>query len=248
MKNSNAKSVNNIISLLLTRTTDSPGTINITGIDDLNQVNTEVAESKFWRVIYLIAQYKFDKSIYDNLIPEFNAEFTNYEIEDEYLDTEDIVVSSTETMMLMSYDAEPDEYGILTTEYEVENVNTFSAENIVTRYIYNNNLPTLMKFGSKSGGSDSAYALIELTYAKVDELTTMGSMFDNCINIVSCNTEGWNTSKVTNMVGMFSTCNKLTSLDLSSFDTINVTDMRYMFNSCKKLTTIGDVVIGMLVM
>ena len=70
----------------------------------------------------LIAQYKFDKSIYDNLIPEFNSEFTNYEIVDEYLDTEDIVTTTTETMMIMDYDAEPDEYGILTTEYEVENI------------------------------------------------------------------------------------------------------------------------------
>lgn len=34
----------------------------------------------------IIAQYKFDKSIYANLIPEFNPEFTNYEIVDEYLD------------------------------------------------------------------------------------------------------------------------------------------------------------------
>lgn len=39
----------------------------------------------------LIAKYKFDKSIYDNLIPEFNAEFTDYKIIDEYLDTENIV-------------------------------------------------------------------------------------------------------------------------------------------------------------
>lgn len=67
----------------------------------------------------LIAQYKFDKSIYENLVPEFNAEFTSYEIVDEYLDTEDIVTTTTETMMIMNYDAEPDEYGILTTEYEV---------------------------------------------------------------------------------------------------------------------------------
>ena len=75
----------------------------------------------------MVAQYKFDKSIYDNLIPEFNAEFTNYEIVDEYLDTEDIVITSTETMLLMNYDAEPDEYGILTTEYEVEHISELEA-------------------------------------------------------------------------------------------------------------------------
>ena len=51
----------------------------------------------------LIALYKFDKSIYENLIPEFNAEFTNYEIVDQYLDTEDIVTTTTETIMIMDY-------------------------------------------------------------------------------------------------------------------------------------------------
>ena len=76
------------------------------------------------------------------------AEFTDYKIVDEYLDTEDIVTTSTETMMIMNYDAEPDEYGILTTEYEVENTSTFSAENIVTRSIYSSELPTMIKFGT----------------------------------------------------------------------------------------------------
>jgi hypothetical protein len=89
------------------------------------------------------------------LIPEFNAEFTNYEIVDEYLDTEDIVTTSTETMMLMNYDAEPDEYGVLTTEYEVENISTFAAENIVTRNIYSYELPTKMTFGYNQ---DSSYS------------------------------------------------------------------------------------------
>ena len=32
---------------------------------------------------YLIAQYKFDKSIHENLIPIFNTEFINYDIIDE---------------------------------------------------------------------------------------------------------------------------------------------------------------------
>ena len=172
----------------------------------------------------IIAKYKFDKSIYDNLIPEFNPEFTNYEIVDEHLDTEDIVTTNTETMMLMDYNAEPDEYGILTTEYEVENVSTFSAENIVTRTIYSTELPTMMKFGI-SGGSDRGYALIELISAKVDELTIMTEMFTNCINMVSCNTEGWDTSNVTRMDYMFQKCNDLTSLDVSNFNTSKVTDM-----------------------
>ena len=121
----------------------------------------------------LIAQYKFDKSIYDNLIPEFNPEFTNYEIVDEYLDTEDIVTTSTETIMIMNYDAEPDEYGILTTEYEVENVNTFSAENIVTRSIYSTDLPTLIRFGAGGSETPKTLCVLEVLYLNTSNVTNM---------------------------------------------------------------------------
>ena len=52
-------------------------------------------------------------------------------------------------MMLFNADSEPDENGVITTETEVEVVNTIEASNIVTRKIvsYGDDLPTLMRFG-----------------------------------------------------------------------------------------------------
>ena len=181
----------------------------------------------------IIAQYKFDKSIYDNLIPEFNPEFTNYEIVDEYLDTEDIVATSLETMLLMDYNAEPDEYGILTAEYKIENVNTFSSENIVTRTIYSNELPTLMRFGNpdtsgETGDSNRYNSLLEVLYLASSEITYAGLMFHRCAN-VSYICPFILTNKNNSLHGIFSGCHSLITLDVSNFDTSNVTDMSYAF-------------------
>lgn len=184
----------------------------------------------------LIAQYKFDKSLYDNLIPEFSVEFTNYEIVDEYLDTEDIMVTSTETMMIMKYDAEPDEYGVLTTEYDVENISTFNAENIVTRSIYSDGLPTQMRFGSTASiGSNS---LLEILYLNTSELTAMDNMFIDCQSLTTVDLNNSDTSKVTTMSSMFQGCRLLTSLNISNFNTSNVTNMGYMFFQCQKLSSL----------
>ena len=243
MNNSDYNSVNKIIEQLPTKTADNMGILDISVVDDINQVNISAAEAKYWNieVTYLIAQYKFDKSIYENLLPEFNAEFTNYEIVDEYLDTEDIVITSTETMLLMNYDAEPDEYGILTTEYEVENISTFSAENIVTRSIYSTDLPTKIIFGRNSNTSEATNrekSLLEVNSLNINKLNTMLRMFKDCVNVSSINCNG-DTSKVTNMNSMFWGCTSLTSLDVSSFNTSKVTTMGRMFQNCSSLTQLN---------
>ena len=51
MNNSDYNSINKIISVLPTRTTDSMGTLNVAGVDDISQVDTATAESKFWNVV-----------------------------------------------------------------------------------------------------------------------------------------------------------------------------------------------------
>lgn len=180
-----------------------------------------------------IARYKFDKSIYDNLIPEFNVEFTNFEIVDEYLDTDDIVTSSTETMMLMSYDAEPDEYGVLTTEHEIESLNTFSAENIITRSIYSTELPTFINFNI-----DGKSALLEIDHLNVNNITDMQYMFYGCDNLINVNSSDWDTSNITNMSYAFTACVSLVSIDAKNWRTSNVTATYAMFDSCTSLTSL----------
>ena len=66
----------------------------------------------------------------------------------------------------------------------------------------------------------------------------MYSLFMNCLSLPSLNLSNWVTDKVTRMGWMFMNCQSLTSLDLSSFNTSNVTSMDYMFGSCFALTSI----------
>lgn len=87
MDNSDCNSVNRIISELLTRTSDSMGTLIISEVDDINQIDTATAGSKYWNVIeaYKIVEYKFDNTIAD-LVPIFNGAFTDYFIVDQVND------------------------------------------------------------------------------------------------------------------------------------------------------------------
>jgi surface protein len=67
----------------------------------------------------------------------------------------------------------------------------------------------------------------------------LSNMFYDCTNLVSVNTEDWDTSNVTNMSWMFQNCNKLTQLDVSNWITTNVTDMSNMFCGCTSLTQLN---------
>lgn len=66
----------------------------------------------------------------------------------------------------------------------------------------------------------------------------LSNMFNGCSNLVSVNTEDWDTSNVTDMSGMFSECSSLTQLDLSNFNTALVWSMSSMFWKCTSLTTL----------
>ena len=245
INNSDYKSANKIISALLSRTAADPGFLELINIDDKSQVDISTAESKYWIVTdkQLIAQYKFDKSIYANLIPEFNAGFTDYEIVDEYLDTVNMINTTTGTIMLMDYNAEPDEYGVLTTEYEVETTSEFLAENIVTRSIYAKELPYFINFGcseSNFTGVDLSkeQSLLEVIYLNVSNLTQFGTMFRCCSNLINVECSNWDTSKATMMFSMFAECTSLLKADVSNWDTSNVTTMEWMFTNCHRIETI----------
>lgn len=177
----------------------------------------------------LIAKYKFDCSKAD-LFPEFNEGF-EYTFVDEQVDERDVMSIDRETVTVMTYDAEPDEYGILTTEYEVETPVLINAGDIITRSIYSNDLPTKVRFENCEG-------LLELLYLNISKLTTFRKIFNKCRNVTSINTNGWDTSKVTEMSYMFYDCENLTALDLNNFDTSNVDSMSYMFTGCNKLTAL----------
>ena len=84
----------------------------------------------------------------------------------------------------------------------------------------------------------SIESITGLEYLNTSEVTDMGYMFMNCIDLTSLDLSRFNTSKVTNMSRMFTSCTSLNSLDLSSFNTSQVTNMYRMFANNVHLQTI----------
>lgn len=192
----------------------------------------------------LIAKYKFDCSK-ANLFPEFNEGF-EYTYIDEQEQQVDVMTVDTETIVLMTYNAEPDEYGILTTEVEVETPRLANAGDIITRSIYSEELPTQISFGHRyindeyeknESAKNRANSLLEVDYLNTSNLSTMKYMFRFCHNVKAINAK-WNTNKVTNMNSVFSGCMSLTSLDLSSWNTNKVTNMNYMLGGLRSVKKI----------
>ena len=107
--------------------------------------------------------------------------------------------------------------GFTYTHTDIDN-----GDGTITRTIYSNQLPTIIRFEDCEG-------LLEVNYLNTSELTTLRKAFKNCYNVTSINATNWNTSRVTDMSEMFYACGSLTTLDLSDWDTSKVEDMHWMF-------------------
>ena len=176
----------------------------------------------------IIAKYKFDKSIYADLLPEFNAEFTS----DKYNTTDEEVdgiitrtIESDELPTLMRFgrvwvDGESDTDNRTDSLLEVLDINTSGLIDCGSMFRYNKNLTSITCEWDTSN--------VIIIYA----------MFDNCNNLTTLDVSNWDTSNVTDMNYMFYGCNKFTSVDVSNFNTSNVTNTSWMFNNCHSLTSL----------
>ena len=254
MKNSDYNSVNKIIAQLPTRTSDSMGTLDIEGIDDISQVNTTTAETKFWNIengIKIeIAEYKFDNTLYD-LFPEFNEEFS-YTYEDTIegnITTRTIYSDSLPTRISFGQghvEAQPRELSLLGIEYLNITNATKTIYNLFARchnlqYINGVNDWDVSNVTDFTTVFYECYSLTSLDLNNWDtsNATSMYCMFRYCKSLITLNVNDWNTSNVTNMSYMFAYCNNLTQLDVSNFNTSKVTNMQYMFEDCHNIISLN---------
>ena len=79
---------------------------------------------------------------------------------------------------------------------------------------------------------------VDVSGFNTSNVTDMSNMFMNCSKLESVDVTHFNTAKVTNMSGMFYGCTDLSGLDVSGFDTGNVTTMKEMFHDCSSLSTL----------
>lgn len=82
-----------------------------------------------------------------------------------------------------------------------------------------------------SGANYSLPEILDLRAFNTSNVTTMRSMFDNCVSEEILGLDNFNTTNVTDMAFMFN-ASKATELDLSNFNTSHVTDMENMFCNC----------------
>ena len=190
----------------------------------------------------LIAKYKFDNSIYENLIPEFNIEFNDYEIVDEYLDIENIVTRSIYSGELpnhISFEGQSSliEIICLDTSLLTSTYNLFYNCKNLTRVDLRNsdfsNVETIERMFTYCSKLVTIEGLNELDTSKVNN---MGGLFSDCSSIQELNVKDWDVSKVTNFGAVFRRCTALKTIDVSNWDTSSGVIMSGIFTNCSNLT------------
>ena len=177
----------------------------------------------------IIAKYKFDSSVYSNLIPVFNDGYNGYTISDE-IDSENSnhVIRTIECDVLptlmrfgrMYVSGESATDNRTDSLLEVLDMNTSGLTSCNSMFRYNTNLTSITCNWDTSN------------------VTNMGNMFTYCNNLTQLDVSDFNTSNATTMRSMFYDCNNLTLLDVSNFDTSKVTNMNTMFQNCTNLTSL----------
>ena len=169
----------------------------------------------------IIAKYKFNSSIYSNLLPVFNSKFTAYTTSDVSNDDGTVIRTiesdTLPTKIRFGDDAATDRAKSL---LEVVSINISSLTDMINMFRNCSNLTTIEGINNWNTSS----------------VTNMSTMFNGCSKLTQLDLNNWNTSSVTNMSAMFNSCSKLTQLDVSNWDTKNVTSMVFMFNNCPQLT------------
>ena len=228
LKCNNITTLNKLNTLLPTKSSTSQGTIICKS--DTTNLDTTALQSKYWNILdepTLIAKYVFDKSIHNNCIPAFNAEFEGYFIEDEVEEGNNEVTRTIESCGML-----PTKIRFSTCAPTGQGLDGREKALLELLYLDTNNLTT---------EAQMFQSCINLTYVNTENMINLhqtNHMFCDCNKLTSLDTSNFNTGNVTNMMYMFSYCYKLTTLDISNFDTSNVTRMDYMFYCCNKLTTL----------
>ena len=126
----------------------------------------------------------------------------------------------------------------------ISNLSISINQNVVTRSIYANSLPTTLRFGPLADEpSDEekniASSLLICEYLNTEKLVSMESLFRFCTNLISVNTSNWVLDKVKSLCATFAECHSLIELDVSNFNTSQVTDIDWLFYSCHNLTSLN---------
>ena len=196
----------------------------------------------------IITKYKFNQNTYENFIPEFNTDFTDYAYNDE-IDTDGMTIrtigngsGSLPTLIKFGATTQTDREKSLLEVYEC---NTSQVTDMGSMFYNCSSLTSLdVSNFDTSQVTDmnnmfrdcSSLTSLDVSNFYTSQVPNMTYMFANCYSLTSLDVSNFDTSKVINMSNMFYNCSKLTSLNVSNFDTSQVTNMARMFQDCSSLT------------
>ena len=234
----NTSTINTLASLLYNRTSSTQGKIITTSSTN---VDTTTLSSLNWSVDTSsgtkIAEYVYDKSIWNYLVPEFNEGYSGYFVNDRI---EDESKSNIVTRELIGYGGLPTlmRFGCrLSTQLggppcNIPHGNMESARALLEIIEYNSSYI--------NNYVDTFRYCENLKFINLQDvhLTSPVCMFEYCTSLTSLDVSNWNTSNATSINYMFNNCKSLTSIDLSNWNTSNVTGMNATFKDCSSLTSI----------
>ena len=259
LKCKNANTLNVIRKLMPTRTSSDPGYIIYRG--DLSKVDTSVYTARYWNFantdsqLGTVARYRFDKSIYNNTVPEFNSAFYGF-IEDESV-VGNLVTRKIEhikgvlpTSIKFGYSGAWEDGGSprshsLINVYELDTSNAIDLWHLFRLCI---NLETIEckliaeKVQYMTGIFNCCYKLksVDVSGIKTDNINSLNTVFCGCKLITTLDLGHWNISKVTDIHQLFGTCTNLQVINgLEKWDTSNVVRMSEMFSYCSNLTSLN---------
>ncbi len=251
IKCNNTTTINKISTYLLTRASKTQGII-LCKQEDLSLIDMNTLSSKNWIVtneFTKVAEYVYDKSIYNYLVSEFNEGYNGYFCED--IIEDNIVTRTIESIQglptLMRFGLTE---GVATAKelslLKILDMNTSKLTSCSNIFRLCSNLTSINCNFNTSKVTNmfcmfygcSSLTQLDLSNFDTSNVTSMYAMFYGCTNLTSLDVSKWNTSKVNTMYCMFYGCQNLTSLDVSNFDTSNVTNMYGIFNGCGNLTSL----------
>jgi len=249
------ETVDRIVSHLPDRSLTTTGRIIMPNKDQVSAETVALLAGKNWHLGNLIASYKYDSNICEDLIPVFNDGFGT----DKY-----VVVDTNDSHKIITRNIEDVDGTMPTMVRFGTNVSggavTDATSSLLELLDMNTQEITFMedmfrscvnlKAVNTKHWNTSKVTVIGSLFCKCEVLTTIDvSMFDTS-NVVDMERvfgycydletiiglEKWDTSKVTNMYYLFYQCNKLRSVDLSNIDTRNIDNLAQTFAACHALT------------
>ena len=253
-----------------TVTSGSTFTINLGTANDTTSVSTSIKGTNnqasgsvsfsellytvtYTEVVYdiMVAEYKFDNTIYD-LFPEFNEGFayTYEDVVEGNVTTRTIYSDSLPTLMRFGTNILYANDYVKGSEVALISIEYLDTSNLTTCYNMFKRCTSLVSINT-DGWNTSNVTTMQSMFAYCSHLTTLNigqfnmtnvtnirAMFDNCKQLTTIDVSNWDTSNVTDMYCTFYECNNLTSLNVSNWDVSNVTDMYCMFSDCTSLTSL----------